>query len=387
MQDFELWWLLVFPVFFGLGWLAARIDMREVLRAAEVVPSSYFRGLSALVADNTEHAVQALAMVAKNQPRERELQLALGQLYRRRGENDLAIRLHQTLLEAPEQTPAQLDEVRYELAEDYLRAGLVDRAEVLLVPLSKGAVAQQAQRRLLDIYQQERNWPRAIELSQTLHGSNVEQGHELAQYYCELAQSALYHSKTDEARHALTQAFNANRRCTRANLLLGDLELSANNIEAALVAWMAIEAQNPDYLTLVAERVLDGYEHLERAAEGVKLVRGWLLTYPQLNVLDLLYARVSSLEGDEAGLACLREAVHRQPTLLGLGKLIDAQFLQFTPDGRQDAELARELITGYGKRLNVHRCKRCAFRSKTFFWHCPACGEWESFTPNASEAS
>ena len=388
MQEFELWWLLVFPVFFGLGWLAARIDMREVLASARAVPASYFKGLTALVDADDNEAVRRLAEVARTQPKAVELQVALGKLYRRRGENDLAIRLHQQLLAEPDLTEPQRDSVNLELAEDFLKAGLVDRAEEILAKLAQASgVGQTARQRLLDIYQQERDWPRAIALASELRSEATSFQRELAEYHCELAQTALIKSDLATARAETEQAFAANRRCPRASLIAGDIELADGKPDAAITAWQAIEAQNPEYLTLAAERLLDAYERLGKLADGVKLLRGWLASYPQLDLVDLLYPRVAQLSGDAEGLAFLRDTIHANPSLGGMAKLIDARFASLTPDSRQDAELARELMLSYSRRLHVHRCKRCNFRSKTFFWHCPACGEWESFTPNRSETA
>lgn len=131
---------------------------------------------------------------------------------------------------------------------------------------------------------------------------------------------------------------------------------------------------------------MDAYEREQRPAEAVKLLRGWLATYPQLDMVDLVYSSVAQLQGDQEGLAFLRDAVHGAPSLAGMAKLIDAQFATLNPAARQDAELARELMLNHARRLRVYRCQHCNFRSKTFFWRCPACGEWESFTPNRSEA-
>lgn len=387
MQDFELWWLLVFPVFFGLGWLAARVDMREVLGQAKHVPASYFTGLQALVDDETDRAAAALAEVVRHQPRAAELQVALARLYRKRGEHDLAIRQLTRLLQdhADDLTPSQRDAARFELAQNFLRAGLVDRAEEILVKLGQGALAHEARKCLLEIYQQERNWPRAIELARELKSEDFSFQHELAQYHCELAQGALIKSDFDGARRHVADALAASRRSCRASLIAGDIHLAQGEVEEAIRAWQGIESQNPDYLSLAAERLLDAYERQGRAAEGVVLLRGYLRSYPQLELLDVLYPKIAALHGDAAALEFLRETVRGRPSLTGLGRLIEAQLPGLEPEQRVDADVARTLVQSHGKRLNVYRCKRCNFRSKVFFWHCPACGEWESFTPNRTE--
>ena len=387
MLEFELWWLLVIPLFFGLGWLAARIDMRAVILSARKLPTDYFKGLSALVDGDTAEASRRLTEVARQEPDVLELQVSVGKLYRRRGENDLAIRLHQQLLASSDLPEQHRDLIQLELAEDFQRAGLVDRAEEILLPLSQRAgVADRARSRLLDLFQQERDWARAIQIAGELRNDITHYQRELAQFHCELAQTALIKSDLASAGQEVAAALAANRRCPRAYLLQGDVSLASGDTEGAIAAWQSLEIHQPDYLAHVAERLVDAYEREQRPAEAVKLLRGWLATYPQLDMIDLVYSSVAQLQGDQEGLAFLRDAVHGAPSLAGMAKLIDAQFATLNPAARQDAELARELMLNHARRLRVYRCQHCNFRSKTFFWRCPACGEWESFTPNRSEA-
>lgn len=384
-MELDLWWLLLFPAFFGLGWLAARVDMRAVLKQAKAVPAGYFKGLDALVEDKTDVAAQSLAEVARQQPTALELQLTLGKLYRKRGENDRAIRLHQGMLESPDLYPEHRDPVRFELAQDFHKAGLVDRAEEILLNLRDGASAQRARRLLLDIYQQDRDWSRAIEVARALRSDVHSFAHEVAQYYCELAQADLYRSDYASARANVEAALESNRRCVRASLILGDVEFAEGRYDAAIAAWQHIEKQNYEYLGMAGERLFDAYEKLGRAAEGLALLKGYLRTFPQLELLDLLYGKVATYEGEAAALLVTRELVHVRPSLAGAYRLIEAQIAELSPDERSDAELVRGQIQKYAQRLTVHRCRRCNFRSRAFFWHCPACGEWESLTPNRSE--
>ncbi|TCW32142.1 lipopolysaccharide assembly protein LapB [Gulbenkiania mobilis] len=384
-MELDLWWLLLFPAFFALGWFAARVDMRTVLKQARAVPAGFFRGLDALVEDRTGEAAQALAEVAQQQPGTVDLQLTLGKLYRRRGENDRAIRLHQALLDWPDLPAAQRDAVRFELAQDFSKAGLVDRAEEILSRLVDGNMALAARQQLLDIYQQDRDWLKAITVARALRSDVHTFHHEVAQFYCELAQGELYRSNYAQTRTYLAEAFSANRKCVRASLLQGDLELAEGNVEAAIAAWQGIEKQNFEYLSMAAERLFDAYEQQGRPMEGIALLRGYLRTFPQLELTDLLYQKVATYEGEPKALEVLREAVHARPSLAGVYRLIEAQMVELSPESRLDAEVARGVVMKHAQRLTVHRCKRCNFRSRAFFWHCPACGEWESFTPNRSE--
>lgn len=386
LLELDLWWLLLFPAFFGLGWFAARVDMRTVLKQAKAVPTGFFRGLDALVEDKTDIAASALAEVARQQGSALELQHTLGKLYRKRGENDRAIRLHQRMLDAPDLPAEHRDAVRFELAQDFRKAGLVDRAEEILIKLQDGNMGLAARRQLLDIYQQDRDWHKAIATAKELRSDAHSFQHEVAQFYCELAQGELYKSNSEQARHYVDEAFSANRKCVRASLILGDIEFAGGHVEAAIAAWQNIEKQNYEYLSMAAERLFDAYERLDKPLEGIALLRGYQKTFPQLELTDLLYQKIATYEGEEKALEVAREGVHARPSLSGVYRLIEAQMDELSPEGRMDAEVARALVLKHAQRLSVHRCKCCNFRSRAFFWHCPACGEWEGFTANRSES-
>ncbi|HJV07187.1 lipopolysaccharide assembly protein LapB [Paludibacterium denitrificans] len=384
-MELDLWWLLLFPAFFGLGWLAARVDMRTVLKQAKSVPTAFFRGVDALVEDKTDIAAQALAEVSRQQGSAPELQLTLGKLYRKRGENDRAIRLHQRMLESSDLPTENRERVRFELAQDFRKAGLVDRAEEILLQLLDGNMGLAARQQLLDIYQQDRDWTKAIETAKELRSDAHSFQHEVAQFYCELAQGEVYRSNLPLAREHVAAAFSANRKCVRASLILGDIEFAEGHFEAAIAAWQNIEKQNFNYLSMAAERLFDAYEKLEKPLEGIALLRGYQKTFPQLELTDLLYQKLATYEGEHEALLAVRETVHARPSLMGVYRLLEAQMEDLSPEGRLDTEMTRALIQKHALRLTVHRCKCCNFRSRAFFWHCPACGEWESFTPNRSE--
>jgi lipopolysaccharide biosynthesis regulator YciM len=172
----------------------------------------------------------------------------------------------------------------------------------------------------------------------------------------------------------------------RASLILGDIEFAEGHLDEAIVAWIGIEKQNFEYLTMAAERLFDTYEKQGRPGEGIALLRGYQTTFPQLEMTDLVYQKLCAYEGKQKALESVREAVQARPSLTGVYRLIEAQMDALSPDGRMDAELARTVVAKHAQRLSVHRCKCCNFRSSAFFWHCPACGEWESFTPNRTES-
>ncbi len=385
-MEFEYWWLLGFPLFFGLGWMAARIDIRHLVRESRALPSSYFKGLNFLLNEQPDKAIEAFIEVVKVDPETIELHFALGSLFRRRGEYDRAIRMHQNLLERADLGAEQKAAALVELGEDYLKAGILDRAEEVFTQLEKTSFSATAKKHLLEIYEQEKDWSRAIDMAKRLASeSNEPRARDEAQYLCELAASEAAQSRPDAARRHLEAALEANRKCVRASLQLGDLERNSANLEKAIDCWKRIESQNPAFLALVAQRLLEAYRELGRSEEGLRLLAGYLERYPSLDLLDTVFQQTLDTEGHEAAYKLVRDELRRNPTLLGLDRLLEAQIIAADPDRRRDLELIRNLVHSQTRRLARYRCENCGFKARQFHWHCPACGGWETYSPRRTE--
>ncbi len=385
-MDLEYWWLLALPLFFALGWLAARIDIKQLVSESRALPVSYFKGLNFLLNEQPDKAIEAFIEVVKVDPQTVELHFALGSLFRRRGEVERAIRMHQNLVERVDLAQDQKLVALFELAQDYLKAGLLDRAEELFVKLEGTPHAEPALKFLLEIYQQEKDWQKAIVAAQKLE-SVTGRSHqkEIANFYCELAGAETMHSRPQSGRVHLDAALAHHRLCVRANVLLGDLELGLGNIEAALDAWKRIESQNPAYLSLVAERIYNGYKDQGRAEEGLNLLRGYLEKYPSLDALNVVFQATLEQHGAEPAYRLVRDELRRMPTLLGLDKLLEAQLLDAPIDRRRDLELIRGLVNQHTQGLAMYKCDNCGFRARQYYWHCPACASWETYSPRRTE--
>jgi lipopolysaccharide assembly protein B len=381
-MEFEYWWLLGFPLFFGLGWVAARIDIKQIVSESRALPRSYFTGLNFLLNEQPDKAIEAFIEVVKVDPETVELHFALGSLFRRRGEYDRAIRMHQNLLDRADLGAEQKLQAQMELGQDYLKAGILDRAEELFSKLESTSQGMAARRFLLEIYQQEKDWPRAIEMTKQVETDP----RALAQFLCELAASEASQSRPDVARHHLDAALDANRKCVRASLLLGDIEKNQNRLEKAIEHWKRIESQNPAYLALVAQRLIEAYREAGRAEEGLTLLAGYLERYPSLDLLDTVFQQTLEAKGPEQAYALVRDELRRNPTLLGLDRLLEAQLVAAgSPDKRRDLELVRSLVHGHTRRLARYRCESCGFKARQFHWQCPACGGWETYPPRRTE--
>ncbi|MDR1423953.1 MAG: lipopolysaccharide assembly protein LapB [Azoarcus sp.] len=385
-MEIELWWLLALPLFFALGWLAARIDIRQVVHESRALPRSYLSGLNFLLNEQPDKAIDAFVEAVRIDPQTAELHFALGSLFRRRGETDRAIRMHQLLIDREDITEEQRLQALGELGQDFLKAGLLDRAEAVFLKLKGTRIDNVAADYLLEIYQQEKEWGKAIDIANDLpEHESVYWQREVSNFHCELAIRALADSRFDAVESHTQQALAISRKCVRASLVLGDLRAAQGRDEEALDVWKRIESQNPEYLSLVAQRLLDAYGRLGKVEQGHLLLRSWLERHPSLDLLDELFHWEIEKVGPTAAYELVREELRRNPTLLGLDKLLEAALLTVPPSYRNDIELVKQLIHGHTRQVARYRCESCGFKARQFYWRCPACGGWETYPPRRTE--
>jgi lipopolysaccharide biosynthesis regulator YciM len=386
-MEFEYWWLLAFPLFFGLGWLAARIDIKHLISESRSLPESYFKGLNFLLNEQPDQAIEAFIQVVKdNNPETVELHFALGSLFRRRGEMERAIRMHQGLVERADLGQDRRLAATFELGQDYQKAGLLDRAEQIFSGMLETPYSETALKFLLEIYVHEKEWLKAIDTAKRL-GAISSRSHqkEIAQYYCELAASEIAHSRQNEAKQHLEEALRINRRCVRANVMLGELAMAARDHGGAIRLWKQIETQDPAYLHLVAEKMLESYRALGRLDEGLELLQDYLVKYSSLDMLNIVFQSILEARGPAAAHRVVRDELRRNPTLQGLDRLLEVQLIDAPPERHHDLQLIKNLLHQHTRRLALYRCEGCGFNARRFYWQCPACGGWETYSPKRNE--
>jgi lipopolysaccharide biosynthesis regulator YciM len=385
-MDLDFWWLLVIPVAFALGWIASRYDLKTLLSENANLPRSYFRGLNFLLNEQHDKAIDAFIEVAKLDPETIELHFALGNLFRRRGETDRAIRVHQNLLSRADLPAAERDHALFELGQDFLKAGLLDRAEETFRALEAGEYALGAQRALLTIYEIEKDWPKSIvtaERIETMGAPTLTR--EIAHFHCELAQEALQRKNADDARAELKLALVANPDNVRATILTGDVDAAGGNLVEAIACWKRVEEQNAAYLPLVAEKLMNAYSALDRAAEGVDLLTDYVNRYPSNDLLDVAFKHVEALRGLDAAHALARKQMQSSPNLAGMTRLLEAQEAVAEEPRRGELQLMRTLVKQRTKNLPRYTCQTCGFRARLFYWQCPGCSGWETYAPRRVE--
>jgi lipopolysaccharide biosynthesis regulator YciM len=384
MIEFELWYLLLLPLLFAAGWWLRGVDSRQRRDESDGGPRAYFRGLNYLLNEQPDKAIDAFIEVVRLDPETIDLHFALGNLFRRRGEVDRAVRIHTHLLNRADLPSRSRAEALAELGQDFLKGGLLDRAEESFVRLlDEPRHRVESLRALLRIYQMEREWDKAIDIARRLEREAGESSHaQVAHFHCESAGKALAAGDEAGARGHLEQALKANRKSIRATILAGDLAVRAGRGEEAIEHWNRVGAMNADYLPVVAGKLADALDAAGRRDEALNFLRRSLLDHPSIDLLDVAHHRVAGWEGAAAAEALLREELRRHPSLFGFERLLAAR-----AGNPADAllEPLRVLLQAQVRKLARYRCSKCGFRAREFHWQCPGCASWDSYPPRRIE--
>jgi lipopolysaccharide biosynthesis regulator YciM len=384
-MDLQIWYILSLIVLFFAGWWARGYEANVRASDRGGAPASLFHGLNLLLNDQHDRAIDAFIGIAKVDPETIELHYALGNLFRRRGEFERAVRIHTYLLSRADLPAAERSKALAELAQDYLKGGLLDRAEASFNELVEDPQHRfEALRALLRIHAMERDWKGAIECARRLEREAGETHRvAIAHFNCEIAEAAIARGDLAEAKRWLEEALVANRNSVRASILAGDIAHRAGDDRQAIEHWLRIATDAPEYLPLIAERLTEAMDGQGRRAEALNLLRRELLDHPSVDLLDVGYRRAQEWEGAAAGETMLREELKRHPSLLGFERLLAIRAA--SAQGDRELDLLRGLISVQARNLSRYRCGTCGFRTRAFHWQCPGCASWDSYSPKRIE--
>lgn len=340
-------------------------------------------GLADLFGRQPEKGAQLFVQWLESNQETVETHLTLGSLFRRRGEVDKAIGIHQNLITKTTLTEEQRTLSLLELSRDYMRAGLLDRAESILLDLvAEGRELESSFQHLIDIYQQSKDWLRAIEVANKLQTQTKRNmSHHIAHFYCELAEQRFLKGEREGARHYLKQALHINGKCVRASLLLGDMELNIGQFKAAIKAYRQVEHQDKAFISEIVFPLSRCYEELGNPEKMVKYLNTCLQTKPTLSVVLAFSDWLHSSQGPEEAVHFVAEHLRAQPSIQGLDRLV--QFSLTTASGMAKTNLAllQELIQKLLANKPLYRCQACGFSGRTLQWQCPGCKRWDVIKP------
>ena len=373
-MDFDLTWLLWgLPLAFALGWAASRLDLRQWRMEGRQAPKAYFRGLNHLLNEQQDQAIDAFIEAVQGDPDTTELHFALGNLFRRRGDYDRAVRVHEHLLSRADVSGKDRDRAQHALALDFLKAGLLDRAEAALQKLQGTSFAGEAMLALLGIYERSRDWPKAQTVARQLdaqaEGSFASR---LAHYRCEEAELALREGDRGRARALLDAAVREAPQVARAWVVLASLRQQEGDAAAALDALLNLARHAPQALPLVARLMTDLGQQTGRQPDVAAVLRAADERSPSIDITEALAA----MESDPAASrARYLQHLEREPSLVIGARWLSGETLS-DPQAQVPVQRTLEQASAPLKR---YRCAACGFEARQHFWHCPGCQAWDSY--------
>ena len=390
-MEFELWWLLPIPaVFFALGWIAARIDIKHLLRESRALPLSYFRGLNFLLNEQPDKAIESFIEVVKVDPQTIDLHFALGSLFRRQGEIDRAIRMHQNLLDRADLPRRQARRRRpSSWRRISIAPGLLDRAEELFTQARRHAVrAPVARASCCRSTSRRRTGRRRSPSTRRMEAHRqaaVLQG-DRALLLRARAGGAAASRDCATARGYLDQALARIQGCARATMLLGDLDAQqGRHGRRRSPRGSGSRSQNPAFLALVAERLADAYASRATPRRACACCAAYQQQYPSLDLLNAVFTLTLEQEGADAAGALIKDelrATRRCSASTGCSK---RSCWRAPAERRHDLELVKDWSASTSSASACTSATTAAFARKQFYWRCPGCGKWETYSPRRTE--
>ncbi len=375
--------LFLLPLAAASGWFLAK-KQKKTPESSSTVNPEYLKGLSYLVDEDADKAIEVFVGLLQVDNDTVETHLALGNLFRRQGEVDRALRIHQNLVARPNLEPIYRNRASFELGSDYLRAGVLDRAEQMFLELAdKGIFLDKTLPGLISIYEQERDWEKAIEISRRLEPV---QGHSLrpitAQYFCEMAEDARRQkNSTVDGLKLIKLALNEHRECVRASLLEGLLHEKAGDHQAAIHAYKRILKQDPDFLSEILSPLERCYKSLGAEDKWRREIESMIKNHNDAS-LHIAYSRalLSNNQG-KAAMEYLASYLQDRPNWLGFYHLLD--LARQSPDEELSGPLegVRSTLDQMISASGLYHCSNCGFEGRTLHWQCPRCKYWNSMTP------
>ena len=409
--DFEVWWFILIPIVFALGWIAARVDFKQMLSETRQLPDSYFKGLNFLLNEDHDKAIDAFIEVAKLDTETTELHFALGNLFRRRGEIERAIRVHQSLLNRADLPRKDQEQALYQIGQDYFKAGMFDRSEEAFKRvMNSQSLSVSAIRHLIRIYESVHDWPKAIEMVERLKALLNEPVPALVHYHCELVEQALrtQPANLNEAIKHLDQAEQAMQvdsleqrseaSMARIAMLRAEIAAQQGQTQNQRLQLESVLNDAPSYSSLVAEKLLQNYQQTDQLAPGLELLAHHFEAHFSLDLFVILLKHYRLQGDDEVARRFAAKTLAAHPSLLGLSKFFESELKAssatetgFTAsESSALAEILQvdflyKIIHQHAQRLDRRECRVCGFQAQSFYWQCPGCNQWETYSTKRLE--
>ena len=387
MFDFSqlpIWTLIIVPIAIGFLWLLFRAKQTHK-RQQSTLSSEYFKGLNYLLNDEQGKALDVFVKLVESNWDTIDTHFTLGKIYRKNGEMDKAIKIHQGLIARPSLPERYRNKILLELGYDYLGAGWFDRAEGLFKEvLLQDERSKEARHNLILIYQQEKDWYKAIDIASELYADSTHViGPMIAHYYCELADLARAKGDTAQLENLASKALEYDADCVRATILLAELARMKGDTRGAITQYESIEKQDPESMILVIDSLIECYRDEALRDQLYDYLIGLQSRHENLYLQNVITSVIEESRGKQAALKYLSDMIKRQPSLDGIKKL-----LTYKKEGVDSEKIFDDLdsaITVMQKDSVEYTCQKCGFSSNTHYWLCPSCHRWGRVIPSVFE--
>ena len=378
MENYWQWALLLLPLAFLAGWLLSKRRSRRLRRQLRF-SNDYFQGLNYLLNDEQDKALDVFIKLVEMDWDTVDTSLALAAIFRRKGEIDKSIKLHQSLLARPSLPAEYKSRVLLELGRDYQLAGWLDRAEGLFNDVLKDELyAQDALRHLIEVYQQEHEWQDAIKVAEQFQ-KQADNGFAamVAQFYCELSEQRHQQGDNKEAESLASQALSKDESCVRASIILARLAMQAGKYKKALRFLKQVEVQNAGFLPVIINDLYLCYQHGSGVQDLIQYLQKLEQHYPEVNLCAPISELILQEQGESVALDYLTSSMLKKPDLKGIQKMLQLQGSKAVCEDNQLPEVIDQMLQSQPE----YQCSKCGYSANTLFWLCPSCHSWASMKP------
>lgn len=380
----ELWPLLLPVAAYSGWWIGTHNNSLKEKNTTNHLSREYVVGLNYLLNEQPDKAVDVFIKLLEVDSETVETHLALGSLFRRRGEVDRAIRIHQNLIARPQLSLLQRKEALMALGQDYMSAGVFDRAERIFLEVVElgGAREVSSLHGLLAIYQQEKAWEKALEVIKKLEVSTGNSMHtQAAHYYCEMATHAIKNSAHEKVPLAIKQALTVDRQSVRASLMMASFEMKNGRYKQAIRALKHVPEQDAEFLNEIIEPLVHCYRELDAMDECIDYLEQTLPEHPRASVIFVIADYLSREKSVDFAIDFVSSHLSRHPSIRGLNRLIYWHLESAHGKVRDQLQMLYAITSKFLENKPIYRCGHCGFSGKLLHWHCPSCKQWGRVKP------
>ena len=380
--------LFIIPLFLAvaIGWFLGRRQRHNKQSPQQILQQEYFTGLDYLLSEKTDQAIESFIRALEINSDTIPAHIALAKLFRKKGDVERAIQIHQNLLARSDLSRHDFLRIQMALAKDYFAVGLFDRAENLLLEINAQRPSPDTRRKvialLVKLYEKEQEWQQALEIAGQLPGgqsSGLEI--ELSHYCCEIAETYIAQHSYRNARDKLTAALGFYPDSVRASLLLADIAMAESEWRTGVKELKRVAAQDPVFISEAVSRLERCFTELKRPQEFESLMRQWLVKYPSTSIMLSLAGRVMEKRGAYAAGAFITDELKKRPSVKGFNHLIDLYIEHASKGANESLTVLRGLTGQLELSKPVYQCHRCGFSGKSLSWQCPSCQNWGTMKP------